>query len=68
MFLSLDGPFNKFADFIMIIKVSDRVISTSRLPLQHTGLNLSILHKLRFSFSLKKTIPVCSNNYKWEVY
>lgn len=39
MFLSLDGPFNKFVGFVIIIKVSDRV-STSRLPLQHTGLNL----------------------------
>lgn len=39
----------KFADYNDYMKVSDR-ISTSRLPLQHTGLNLTIPHKLRFSF------------------
>lgn len=60
MLLTLDRPFNKLADFITIIKVPDR------LPLQHTGLNLSILHELRFSFFLQKTVSVCSNNSKWK--
>lgn len=53
----------KFADFIMITKVSDRV-STSRLPLHHTGLNLTLsCISWDFIFS-RKTVLVCSNKSK----
>lgn len=53
----------KYADLLMITKVSERV-STSRLPMQHTGLNLTLsCISWDFIFS-KKTVSVCSNKSK----